>query len=155
MTTNVPAFPAHTPGPWVKVHGAVVEVETRKLIADTRRADNLPREVQDANARLIAAAPELLAMAKQYASECGECNGTGRDVTITESGEYGLDVDCEACADIRALITKAEGGQPIHWAALGRMHTTPYALCGADGQLSRDKSTVTCEQCLAKAEGQS
>jgi hypothetical protein len=33
--------------------------------------------ISPANARLIAAAPELLALARQYAAECGECNGSG------------------------------------------------------------------------------
>ena len=55
-----------------------------------------------ANARLIAAAPELLALAIQYASECGECDGTGCDAV----GHIGA---CEECAPIRQVIEKATG----------------------------------------------
>lgn len=51
-----------------------------------------------ANARLIAAAPDLLALAQQYASECGECAGVG----ITPD-----DQDCSECKLIRDVIAKA------------------------------------------------
>lgn len=43
---------------------------------------------------------ELLALAIQYARECGECSGTG----TTRDGS-----DCDDCADIRVLI---KGGAP-------------------------------------------
>lgn len=57
----------------------------------------------EANGRLIAAAPDLLALAKQYASECAECDGTGREPYTDEFRE------CEECRDIRLVIAKAEG----------------------------------------------
>ena len=54
----------------------------------------------DAIGRLIAAAPDLLALAKKYASECSECGGTA----YISSWEK-----CMDCADIRAVIAKVEG----------------------------------------------
>jgi hypothetical protein len=53
----------------------------------------------------------LLALAEKYLSECAECGGTGKSVTLTEAGEYGPDADCEQCADIRAVMTKVKGAQ--------------------------------------------
>jgi hypothetical protein len=53
----------------------------------------------------------LLKLAEQYLSECAECGGTGKSVTLTETGEYGPDADCEQCADIRAVIAKVKGAQ--------------------------------------------
>ena len=44
--------------------------------------------------RLLAHAGALYDLAWRYASECGECNGTG-----TWDGE-----PCEDCADIRAIL---------------------------------------------------
>lgn len=57
-------------------------------------------------ARLIAAAPDLLALAKQYLSECSECNGSG---TTWDRDNCTHTIDCPDCADIRAVIAKAEG----------------------------------------------
>lgn len=54
-----------------------------------------------ANAKLIGAAPELLALAERYASECVECTGDG---VIDATGDM-----CQGCADIRAVIRKATG----------------------------------------------
>ena len=53
--------------------------------------------VSPRHARLIAAAPELLAMVRRYASECANCVGCGLPET------------CADCAHIRRLIAKAEG----------------------------------------------
>lgn len=64
-----------------------------------------------ANARLIAAAPDLLALAKQYASECAGCNGSGvgREAFSVLGGEVtSVDIPCEDCADIRKVIAKVE-----------------------------------------------
>lgn len=59
-------------------------------------------EVSSADMALIAAAPDLLALAHKYAGECGECYGTG-------VSRYTGTRRCELCADIRAVIDKAEG----------------------------------------------
>ena len=54
----------------------------------------------EADARLIAAAPDLLALAHQYASECGECAGT----RVCPD-----DAPCTECGFIWDVINKAEG----------------------------------------------
>jgi len=56
----------YTPGPWVfhgqhqEIHAAVDE-DGSQVIADMNPDNDYPRETNAANARLIAAAPELLA----------------------------------------------------------------------------------------------
>mgnify|MGYP006890191537 CR=1 FL=1 len=52
----------------------------------------------------------LLALAKQYAGECSECGGTG----VLHDNSYVYPCQqaggpCPDCADIRAVIAKAEG----------------------------------------------
>ena len=97
---------AHTPGPWrvLPTNDCVIESEKHGNIALV----NLAR-MSAADARLIAAAPDLLALAKRYASECAECDGDGRILVTFNDREAEYD-PCEACADIRAAIAKAEGG---------------------------------------------
>ena len=97
---------AHTPGPWrvSPTNDCVIESEKHGNIALV----NLAR-MSAADARLIAAAPDLLALAKRYASECEECDGDGRILVTFNDREAEYD-PCEACADIRAVIEKAEGG---------------------------------------------
>jgi hypothetical protein len=51
-------------------------------------------------APLFAAAPKLLELAKQQASECAECNGT---TWVYPDGEH-----CQACEAIHVLIAQAE-----------------------------------------------
>lgn len=66
----------------------------------------VPRDV----ATLVEAAPDLLALARQYASECGDCNGAGTRTITTYPGGIEVDNDdqpCEACANIRKVIDKA------------------------------------------------
>jgi hypothetical protein len=53
-----------------------------------------------ANAVLFAAAPDLLALAHQYAEECGDCAGA----RVCPDDE-----PCAACADVWAVIDKVEG----------------------------------------------
>jgi hypothetical protein len=71
------------------------------------------REEAIRNAHMIAAASELLALAKRYASECGECEGSGHaphyaDRSTPEGRAEPMFVDCKDCADIRAVIAKAQ-----------------------------------------------
>lgn len=78
------------------------------------------------NARLIAAAPELLALAKKLAGECAECRGRG--YTFSDDGITGFGPDdreptreaCADCADIREVIAKAEGHLPDDQETLGK-----------------------------------
>ena len=93
---------AHTPGPWrvSPTNDCVIESEKHGNIALV----NLAR-MSAADARLIAAAPDLLALAKRYASECSGCDGQGNSKLSALHPE-----ECQDCADIRAVIEKAEGG---------------------------------------------
>jgi len=103
----------HTPGPWyASPYSSIVGIAisgASGVIAGIRG----DRPAAEANARLIAVAPDLLALAKQYASECGDCGGTGVALVATcdQSKDFGAvpqQVPCDVCADIRAVINKAE-----------------------------------------------
>lgn len=65
-------------------------------------------------AQLFATAEELLEVARQYVSECAECNGAGL-VTIHIPGNEGVpewdadDQPCPDCTPTRALIARAGG----------------------------------------------
>ena len=98
---------AHTPGPWrvSPTNDCVIEIEKHGNIALV----NLAR-MSAADARLIAAAPDLLALAKRYASECAWCSGTGTIEHVPFDNGVSSTSKCIQCADIRAVIEKAEGG---------------------------------------------
>ena len=49
----------HTPGPWAKIGASIVNAENRNTVAFAVERDG-DSATQDANARLIAAAPDLL-----------------------------------------------------------------------------------------------
>jgi hypothetical protein len=111
---------SHTPGPWIAAAGPssivgwpVVGPRGRAITTvhylrgDTPEGKRVNAEA-GANACLIAAAPDLLALAKQYAGECAECEGTGT-ARYDCGGDALIPTDCNACADIRAAIDKAEG----------------------------------------------
>jgi hypothetical protein len=91
---------AHTPGPWaISPYSSIVGIAVYGagiVIAGVRGG----KERAEADARLIAAAPDLLVLAHQYASECGECAGT----RVCPDDE-----PCTECADIWRVIDMAEG----------------------------------------------
>lgn len=111
----------HTPGPWYAQQGCIYsrahEINYSHNPGDApyiwRVAGSVHGKTADeieANEALIAAAPDLLALARQYASECGDCNGTGLVTITTWPGGIEVDNDdqpCPDCADIRAVIAKA------------------------------------------------
>ena len=116
---------AHTPGPWVaqaSEHGEYPHVyrperidkdglkywAERICVVHPSDADDdrVHHPIASANARLIASAPDLLALAKRYARECGTCEGRGFCIEPIDHEE----IDCNDCADIRKIIEKAEGG---------------------------------------------
>ena len=109
----------HTPGPWMYARepsgiATVAWCEDYAIGPDTGRGNPSQANYDDhgdaeSDARLIAAAPELLALAKQYAGECGMCGGTGRETVFAPDGYPSHSVDCEDCAGIRAVIAKATG----------------------------------------------
>lgn len=74
----------------------------------TRHSDgHSDLEVSAADMALIAAAPDLLALAHQFAGDCGRCAGTG--LIEFDEHDYRAGEPCRDCADIRAVIKKAEG----------------------------------------------
>ena len=118
----------HTPGPWSvedPIDNELTIVEANKpthewkfiatvYLRQGNDPDEFPHHVSEANARLIAAAPDLLILAKKFASECAECDGTGL-ISIhvhgsdTQAAYDADDQPCPDCHDIRVVITKAEG----------------------------------------------
>jgi|SRR5581483_1084374 len=110
----------HTPGPWsveqpLDFELSIVEANKPtyewKFIANvpTSQEFDFPRSTAEANARLIAAAPDLLALARQYAAECATCAGSGKVEMLSATGYPAGELACEDCADIRIVIAKAEG----------------------------------------------
>lgn len=80
-------------------------VQSRAVLMPTVCRDGQPDiVVSAADMALIAAAPDLLALAKQYLSECSSCDGTG-EIGWSEAEAS----PCPDCEDIRAVINKAEG----------------------------------------------
>ena len=108
----------HTPGPW-RADSRMINTLTDTFVVVVDQfgkyvARSLIAGRQHADARLIAAAPDLLALARQYASECATCGGTGL-VTIYDYDGNGSDADdqlCHDCADIRAVIARATNSEP-------------------------------------------
>ena len=82
----------HTPGPWhIGMRpGPIVYGPQGEQVADLR-ADLLPPGENRANARLIAAAPKVLAAAKAILP------------LLSYHGQKGCDAGCEDCAAIDAL----------------------------------------------------
>jgi hypothetical protein len=94
----------HTPGPWVSTRqrGAKVTGPDRKSICCIPATVSRPREESDANARLIAAAPDLMA-ALQAIMDCSKKSG----IPGTTSAWYEFG---EATANIAsAALAKAAG----------------------------------------------
>jgi hypothetical protein len=84
---------AHSPGPWRAIDGLITDVNGEVVLAFVR----------ESNARLIAAAPELLEVATRAAGMRCLCAATYSDVTQA----WDPAGDCAACA-ARALIRRIE-----------------------------------------------
>lgn len=108
----------HTPGPWLAIEAGPREVRLKRDHWEigsetTRRGVAYVFGGDDANAKLIAAAPELLELANRLASECAECDGRGfvyGDDGVSGRGPDDVEptrVACAECDDIRAVIAKA------------------------------------------------
>lgn len=97
----------HTPGPWrvSKDGDTVVPESTNALLADVydgSPSDKTDMEVTRANARLIAAAPEMLEASREIFLELdGRYDGAPDSRTLW-MGEH--------LTRLRAAIAKAEGG---------------------------------------------
>ena len=93
----------HTPGPWSVLAGTIIKSNDRGYIAKTPAA-NMPTFEEDrANARLIAAAPDLLEALKHMvlAFDVGDFAHT----TLNGRGWSALD-------DARKAIARVEEGTP-------------------------------------------
>ncbi len=93
----------HTPGPWLQSSTMLVCNEEARIIANcTPMVDvpelSIPFDQVDANARLIAAAPDLLAALAFYVAICGNTAHS-----ITREGAQ------EACDRATDAIKKAKG----------------------------------------------
>lgn len=111
----------HTPGPLIAKRGRNGDIgiltATGDVVAECypniRRYDEGAHEEAFANGCLYAAASELLALAEQYASECGECSGTGivpqqmHEAHDSEVNDHGRFEPCPDCESIRVVIAKA------------------------------------------------
>jgi hypothetical protein len=102
-------------------HEAFPELHYARICAADHYTNSLALHVTGymtkADAHLLRSAPDLLALAKQYASECTGCDGKGV-ITKQYGGDgYGdrcaaladAEQSCEDCADIRKIIDAAEG----------------------------------------------
>lgn len=92
--------PSHTPGPWRVINAAPRADHTTSYLLSGHEWDNA-----QANARLIAAAPDLLAALDSILS-------------VSDHDGYGARTDAQipmlraALAQARAAIAKAKGAQP-------------------------------------------
>lgn len=108
----------HTPGPWAmrqeRFEYVVRDANGRRLFGGSwhdSHDKNYPLQpASEKNLRLASAAPDLLALAKRYASECAWCSGTGTIEHVPFDNGVSSTSKCIQCADIRAVIDKAEGG---------------------------------------------
>src|SRR4051794_13527039 len=96
----------HTPGPWYMAGVPAVLSRDGVGIADCRTVDTTPQE-QEANARLIAAAPDLLAACKALLADL---DARGEETCWCLPGDPGVGLRgtvCEAC-QMRAAVARAE-----------------------------------------------
>ena len=91
----------HTPGPWEVVGGTIIQTadERRKWVAEVPAASSIHETfiTDRANARLIAAAPQLLEACEEALS-----------FTKTMDGWAGRESTTSRC--LRAAIAKSKGG---------------------------------------------
>ena len=91
-----------TPGPWVAMCKAVYtesDNPTREILWGGHNTRNASDDEKKANARLIAAAPELHAQAKILERLL---------IELSMQGETGTD---EALEEVRAVLAKVDGGE--------------------------------------------
>ena len=89
----------HSPGPWHVHMGHLIKCEVGLVIADVEKhPSSIIKTARAANARLIAAAPELLDAARMMADVVD-------DLLVQAGANY-----ADELAAARAAIAKAEGG---------------------------------------------
>lgn len=114
---------AHTPGPWGlhRNHPDPEAADTLVFVDVAARTEYDGLNIacvfcapvgseQEANARLMAASPALLAKVREFAAACAECEGSGLVTIKTWPGGIEVDNDdqpCPDCQDIRDVIALA------------------------------------------------
>ena len=105
----------HTPGPWkIHEHGVGFEVECANgnVVAQAQQVTALRQDTMQsarkANARLIAAAPELLEALSKFV-EFAELHG---EVVFSGGGMSAIDAMNACTSEARAAIAKAKGEKP-------------------------------------------
>lgn len=113
----------HTPGPWDVYSGELRNVKARKVFVQPQKADGefagivaempintYPTAVQVANARLVAAAPDLLEAARAIAAMADVLRAGSHTPTMLNATRHKIMRDAARAADkARAAIAKAEG----------------------------------------------
>ena len=92
----------HTPGPWVAMGKAVYtesDNPTREILWGGHNTRSASDEEKKANARLIAAAPELLEQCKEFEKYL---------TFLINSGDSGADLERDK---LREVLAKVEGGE--------------------------------------------
>ena len=101
----------HTPGPWTAtLANTIIPANRTRIIATAWRNSELPcipEEEQAANAKLLAAAPELLDILRTVTEYLNEADAEEQaaDHHGDDSCSY-----CNAIAEARAIIAKATEG---------------------------------------------
>lgn len=127
MPTTPPNNPTddHSSGPWIidwKIAGGpqthediptlhYVNIHSPRYYETAPDGMSITGYLRKPDIHLIAAAPDLLALARQYASECARCGGSA-EIIVNESDGDPIDdeaIPCNECADIWEVINKAEG----------------------------------------------
>lgn len=107
----------HTPGPWFAENGEgrwiVWDDAGMACICDVHTGVE-PDPSGATHARLIAAAPDLLAALEDMLGHCRICDGKGRCYGHVPGnpGRHAPDQPCPDCGDARAAIAKAKGDKP-------------------------------------------
>lgn len=99
----------HTPGPWRKAGYSIVKGSGhRHVIADTYMQSNI--KITEANARLIAAAPELLSACKDVMAMIRD-GQLVRDIAKDASPTWAMEMACfvQRLNTVQLAVTKAQG----------------------------------------------
>jgi len=97
----------HTPGPWGDVHG-IIQATNKYIIARIDAPIHLHNETTEANARLIAAAPDLLAALRAVIPALIILGDHIGNEFKGGNGQPAFD-RCALIGAARAAIAKAEG----------------------------------------------
>jgi hypothetical protein len=97
----------HTPGPWVAMGKAVYtesDNPTREILWGGHNTRSASDEEKKANARLIAAAPELLEQCREFEKCLTYYHGTNENTAISALAKENRD-------KLRELLAKVERGE--------------------------------------------